>query len=145
MVGSALAVTAVVDIPLHGPIGDQRWAPQTIDDLEGSYEVSIGKGTLDLTGVDLDRGDRIGLEASVGIGHLVILVANDVALEVDTNVGAGEAQVLGLEQNGVGISTDQQDDGHAGGGTFVLDLEVGLGQVEVHRAGPSFTTTTTLG
>ena len=94
LVGGALALTAVVDIPLHGPIGDQRWAPQTLDDLDRRYEVSIGEGTLDLSAIDLEADDRIGLEASVGIGHLVILVPEDVGLDVDTEVGAGESKVL---------------------------------------------------
>jgi hypothetical protein len=135
VIGSALAVTAVVDIPLHGPIGDQRWAPQTVDDLDGRYEVSIGEGTLDLTAVELADDDRIGLEASVGIGHLVILVADDVAIDVAADVGAGEAKVLDVSQDGVGVSTEQRDDddGRADHGTFVLDLQVGLGQIEVRR------------
>jgi predicted membrane protein len=133
LVGGALALTAVVDIPLHGPIGDQRWAPQTIDELDGRYEVSIGEGTLDLTAIDLAADDRIGLEASVGVGHLVILVPEDVGLDVDTEVGAGESKVLEVAQNGVGVSTERQDDGRADAGTFVLDLQVGLGQIEVRR------------
>lgn len=144
IVGAALCVTAAVDIPLNGPIGDQRWAPQTIDDLEGRYEVSIGEGTLDLTSVELASDDRIALEASVGIGHLVLLVSDDVTVEVATKVGAGESKVLGLTQNGVGISADQRDEAGSDSGTFVLDLQVGMGQIEVRReAGPTTTTTTT--
>lgn len=146
VVGGALAVTTVVDIPLHGPIGEQQWAPQSAADIDGRYEVSIGEGTLDLTAVELAAGNRIGLEASVGVGHLVVLVPRDVALEVVTEVGVGESQVLDLQQNGVGVTTDQQDGGNASKGTLVLDLQVGMGQVEVRRVGGATTSTTrTLG
>ena len=49
VVGTALAVTAIVDIPLNGPIGTQRWAPQRSTRSQDLYEVSIGEGTLDLS------------------------------------------------------------------------------------------------
>lgn len=142
VVGGALCLTAAVDIPLNGPIGEQRWAPQTIDDLDGRYEVSIGEGTLDLTAVELASDDRIGLKASVGIGHLVLLVSEDVTVEVATEVGAGESKILGLTQNGVGISADQRDEAAPDSGTFVLDLQVGMGQIEVHRVSSPTTSTT---
>lgn len=150
IVGGALAVTAVVDIPLSGPIGEQQWAPQRVADVEGLYDVSIGEGTLDLTAIELAPGDRLGLEATVGLGHLVVLVPEGLALEVTTEVGAGESQVLDLQQNGVGITTDQQEGDPDATGTLVLDLHVGMGQVEVRRFTPDDgsttpTTATTLG
>ncbi len=146
VIGTALALTAMVDIPLSGPVGDQRWAPQRLADLEDRYEVSIGEGTLDLTSLQLAGDDQVRIDASVGIGHLEVIVPADAVVEVDSEVGMGESRVLGLEQNGVGVDATQRDDGS--GGTIELDLQVGLGQVEVSRGladapDPEPTTTST--
>jgi phage shock protein PspC (stress-responsive transcriptional regulator) len=133
VVGAALAVTAVVDIPLSGPIGDQRWAPARLADVSDRYEVSVGQGTLDLSAIDLPAGHRLPVEVTVGVGHLVVLVPSDLAVDVTTDVGAGESDVLDFRQSGAGISGSRYDEEGASGGTIVLDLQVGLGQIEVRR------------
>ena len=133
VVGAALAVTAVIDIPLTGPIGQQRWTPVRVADVTARHEVSVGEGTLDLTGVDVARGERLPVTASVGIGHLIVLVPRDLALDVTTTVGAGESRVLGVPESGVGVSTSRFDEAGTTGGTLVLDLQVGIGQIEVVR------------
>ena len=132
-VGAALAVTAVVDIPLEGPVGQQRWTPAGLEDLADSYAVSIGEGTLDLQAVDVPAGDRVEVEASVGVGHLVVLVPVGMAVDVRTDVGAGESYVFGLRQNGVDVNAVQREPGVASSGTLFLDLEIGVGQIEVRR------------
>lgn len=155
VVGGALVVTAVVDIPLSGPVGEQRWAPKRVADVEERYEVSLGEGTLDLSAIDLPTGERLQIDASVGIGHLVVLVPDSLVLDVDTDVGMGESEVFGLQQNGVGLATSQHDDQGATGGTLELDLRIGVGQIEARRVDPNSgdpgtgtsptTTATTLG
>jgi hypothetical protein len=47
-------------------------------------------------------------------------------------VGAGEAIVFGEQQNGVGFETHDHVSGD--GGTLTLNLEVGMGQIEVRHA-----------
>jgi hypothetical protein len=132
-VGAALAVTAVVDIPLEGPVGQQRWTPASLEDLEDSYAVSIGEGTLDLQAVDIPAGDRVQVDVSVGVGHLVVLVPESVAVVVRTDVGAGESDVFGLHQNGVDVNAIQREPGDRTSGTLALDLEIGVGQIEVRH------------
>jgi hypothetical protein len=146
VVGAALVATAVMDIPLNGPIGDQQWAPQRVDEVESDYEVSIGEGTLDLSRLDIPEGEVLTIEASVGVGHLVVLVPEGMGADVTTDVGAGESSVFDLVQNGVGVSTDRSVEGSAGRGRVVLDLHVGMGHAEVRRVvdeSPSTSTTST--
>ncbi len=133
LVGGALAVAAVVDIPLSGPIGRQEWAPRSAAEIEDLYDVSMGEGVLDLTAIRLPAGDELEVEASVGIGHLLVLVPADLALEVSTDVGTGESDVLGFRQDGVGVTTDRRIGGAPDRGTLRLDLQVGLGEIEVRR------------
>jgi phage shock protein PspC (stress-responsive transcriptional regulator) len=134
LVGAALAVTAVVDIPLDGPVGQQRWTPGSLEDLDDRYEVSLGEGTLDLTALTIPEGDRVAVDVSVGVGHLVVLVPVAMAADVTTDLGAGESIVFGQRQEGVDITTDQSVTGGPSSGTIDLDLEVGLGQIEVRRS-----------
>jgi hypothetical protein len=77
----------------------------------------------------LGDGDELEVEASVGMGRLQVIVPVDAALDVTTQVGAGQSRVFGEEQEGVGVDTRQSFDGDVG--LLVLDLHVGLGEVEV--------------
>ena len=65
LVGAALAVTAVIDIPLDGPVGPAALgAHDPSRELDDRYEVSLGEGTLDLRGVDIPAGERDGRSRS---------------------------------------------------------------------------------
>lgn len=132
LLAAALGVAALVDIPLSGPVGEQQWSPTRLSELDDLYEVSMGKGTLDLSGLPLVRQETT-VRATVGLGHLVVLVPQDQDVFVNTDVAGGEVTVFGERQEGVGFETH---DGFPGdGGTLVLDLEVGFGEIEVIRAG----------
>jgi phage shock protein PspC (stress-responsive transcriptional regulator) len=133
VVGFLLVVTAFVDIPFSGPIGEQHWSPDTRVELDDTYEVSMGEGTLDLSGMRLLELDT-DIHASVGLGHLIVIVRDDQEVIVNTDVGAGEADVFGEQQNGVGFETHDHEPGD--GGTLTLDLEVGMGQIEVRSVDP---------
>ena len=106
LVALALAITAFIDIPFSGPIGEQYWSPDTRTELEAvdAYDVSMGEGTLDLSELALLRRET-SVTATVGLGHLVVLVPQDQDVTVNTEVGAGDAMVFGEEQNGVGFET----------------------------------------
>ena len=134
VLGAALVVTSVVDIPLSGPVGSRTWAPQSVAQVADRYELSVGEGILDLTDLELGRGDDVHLVASVGIGHLRVEVPAGVAVEVHARAGAGDTVLLGESNSGVGVEVDRtyRDVGADGAmGTLHLDLEVGLGQVEL--------------
>lgn len=149
VIGGALIVASVADIPLSGPIGDRSWVPRTVSEVEDRYELSIGEGRLDLTELQLDEGEHLAIDASVGMGHLVIEVPDGVALDISAKVGAGEAVLLGYPDSGVGVSTERSFDGDGDAGSIRLDLQVGLGEIEVRRQSAnhrrSTTATTTLG
>ena len=125
-------ITAFIDIPFSGPIGEQYWSPSSRAELQSvdTYDVSMGEGTLDLSELPL-LVNETNVRATVGLGHLVVLVPEGQELSVNTEVGAGGVRVFGEEQNGVGFET--HDGFPAAGDTLILDLQVGMGQIEVHR------------
>jgi phage shock protein PspC (stress-responsive transcriptional regulator) len=131
--GGALIVASVADIPLNGPIGDRTWVPQEVSALQTRYELSVGEGTLDLTDLPLGADDHVTITASVGIGHLVILVPDGAALDVSAEVAAGESLLLGYPESGVGVVTQRTFEGNGTDGSIRLDLQVGLGQIDVRQ------------
>ena len=140
LVGIALLVTSVVDIPLSGPVGDRTWVPQTIGQVDDRYELSIGEGVLDLTHLSVADGDVLDIVASVGIGHLVIDVPDGVTLELSADVSAGDIAFLGQSNSGVGVAVHRTFTGDATAGTIRLDLTAGLGQIEVIAFAPEDST-----
>jgi phage shock protein PspC (stress-responsive transcriptional regulator) len=133
VIAGALIVASIADIPLSGPIGDRTWVPSTADDVAAQYEISIGEGQLDLSELAVPTGEVLSVDASVGIGHLLVLVPDDVAVDVTADVAAGEAVLLGLSDSGTNVSTHRAFERHGAAGTVELDLQVGLGQIEVRR------------
>lgn len=135
LIGGALIVASVADIPLSGPVGDRTWAPQEVSAVQDLYELSVGEGTLDLTAVTLGPNEVLAIKASIGVGHLVIEVPTGVAVDIVADVSAGETQLLGHIDSGVGVSTNRSLSRNGDVGRIRLDLQVGLGQIEVHQAG----------
>ncbi len=127
---AGLPALLVDDDLLSGGIGDATEEPQSRLDLE-PYRQGIGKLTVDLTQPGLELDEEV-VEASVGIGELLVLVPLDTDVTVDAHVGVGNAQVLGEEENGVDVDLDTIS-GTSGSQEVTLDLEVGIGDLRVQR------------
>jgi phage shock protein PspC (stress-responsive transcriptional regulator) len=142
-IGLALVVTSIADIPLSGPVGERSWSPESIAEVADHYQLSAGEGTLDLTGIPFEEGDRLEIQGSIGFGHLVIEVPDGVTVDIEAKAAAGDITLLGKQSSGVGISHQRSVDG-TGPGQIVLDLQVGFGEIDVTSGAPSGATTTTL-
>lgn len=115
----------------EGGIGDAVERPESPAELE-PFRQGIGKLTVDLTSPDLDL-DGATVEASIGIGELVVLVPDDTDVSLDIHVALGNAEALGETSSGIdvdlaGISST------SGSQELVLELDVGIGNVRVARA-----------
>lgn len=130
LLAGALVVTTALDLPLRGPVGQRTWAPQTPEQVSDAYQLSLGDGVLDLTEIDLEDVEELEAVASVGIGHLEVLVPAEVGLEVRGEASIGDVTILERSDSGWGVSVDRSIEGD-GGTVLVLDLEVGIGQIEV--------------
>jgi Cell wall-active antibiotics response 4TMS YvqF len=120
----------VDDDLFSGGIGESTKRPETTADLE-PFRHAIGKLTVDLTAPDLDL-DEETVEASVGIGELLVLVPEDTDITVDAHVGVGNVDVLGEEENGFDVDLDSIS-GTSGTQELTLDLEAGVGDIRVQR------------
>jgi Cell wall-active antibiotics response LiaF, C-terminal len=131
-------LVALVGIPalfvdddlLSGGIGESTKRPETTADLE-PFRHAVGKLTVDLTAPDLDLDEQT-VEASVGIGELLVLVPEETDITVDAHVGVGNADVLGEEENGFDVDFSSIS-GTSGTQELTLDLEAGIGDIRVER------------
>ena len=124
-----------IDVPLHGGIGDRHRAPSELSELEREYHHGIGELTVDLRDVPLEGGTE-AVELRLGIGHLVVVLPPDVDLELRARAGIGEVSAFGRSEDGTGAELELTDDVTGTDARFVIDAEVGLGQVEVTSGRP---------
>ncbi len=120
--------------PLAGGVGDRRFEPVAVADLQGSYRLAAGQLTLDLTDVDF-TDHTVDVDASVAFGELDVRVPQGVRVEVDGQVGIGDLQLFDVEDSGIGLDRTVADEGREGAGTLRLHLNSGFGQIQVRRAG----------
>jgi hypothetical protein len=113
---------------LGGGVGDQVEAPETNAEL-GTYRQGIGKLTVDLTSPALDL-DGAAVEASIGIGELVVLVPESADVALDADVGIGNVEAFGETESGVGVDVDWIS-GTSGRQELDLELHAGIGNVRV--------------
>ena len=127
------AVASFITTPLEGGIGDHEYAPVTVAELRDEYRSLGGRITLDLT--NLSTGTReLHVSASVAVGQLMVILPEDASVELHTQVGAGDSVVLGAQD--VGTSLDNRYvRRHLNRTTYVLDLEAGIGEVQVRTEG----------
>jgi hypothetical protein len=117
------------------------WRPATVAGVRQSYDLGTGVGTLDLSRLDLKKGQTVATQADVGMGRLLIIVPADVTLKLSIDVGVGDIQLPGDDEKDVDVAPGKHKEvtlapttGGTGTGTLDLDLRVGIGQAEVSRA-----------
>ena len=96
------AATSALDVPLSGGIGDHTARPLASEPLPDAYRLAIGSLTVDLREVSFAA--PVELEASVGIGELIVIVPAGVSLSIDAHVGAGEIRAAERVRDGVARS-----------------------------------------
>jgi hypothetical protein len=114
-------------------LGERRWTPTSTDD----FRLGIGEGVLDLR--ELPPSTQVPqISAEIGAGNLVVLVPRD--LVVDVRAEAGRGRITWPTDGGGRIEVDEDDERvqrsfriGSGPAEAELDLEVGLGRIEVRR------------
>jgi phage shock protein PspC (stress-responsive transcriptional regulator) len=123
----------VIDVPLEGGIGHPTYRPRSVAGVQRSYSLAVGDLSLDLRAVDFSATRR-HVHAQLGIGQLNVTVPDDVRVVVDGHVGAGSVTAFGRTSDEC-CPTDVRlvRPGTAGGGTLLLDADVGAGNIHVKR------------
>ena len=124
-----LAMTAaLINVPVEGGYGEQMFQPQAVAELRPAYRLAAGEIYLDLT--ELDSVEAIALEASVGVGRLVVIVPKNASLTIDARVSGGRLSILGGRQVGTGLA-DRVVRSVRAGTPITLTLATGIGEILV--------------
>lgn len=133
LIGTGTLLTVLVVIAAIIPanpsfrVGEQTIQPVTVDEVQARYSHGMGTLTIDLRDLALDS--NLDLEASTGIGELIVRVPDDVALDVTARVGVGSASAGGRTSDGFGARLEARVPGD--GPTIRLELSVGIGEIRV--------------
>lgn len=116
--------------------GTGQWSPVTAAQVQPRYEVTLGNGRLDLTGLRFAEGQTVTTSVAVGMGETVVIVPPYVDARVTCRAQVGVVDCLGVPRPGTVPArvdtTDYGPDG-PGGGTLVLTVQAGVGNVAVER------------
>jgi phage shock protein PspC (stress-responsive transcriptional regulator) len=111
-----------------------RVTPSSASELPTQADYSSGSVRYDLRGIDFTGVDR-SMEVSMGAGEIIVIVPRDVDVTGNLSMGIGEVDFFGDSRGGFPSDvtlTNLGDDG-PGGGSLELDLQAGVGHLEVRR------------
>ncbi len=126
-----LAIAPLIDTAISGGLGAREFRPDSLAQLEDTYEVGSGYVELDLRDLVFVADESVRVD--VGAGYALITVPADVRVSYDARSQFGYVKVFDAEQDGVHASLDGVSPGREGSRTLTLDLEVTFGYVEVRR------------
>lgn len=127
----------MIDMPLDAEAEDRTVVVDSAAELQGRYEILAGHLTVDLRELPASvlQRDLDPLEATVGIGQMTVLVPERATASIDADVRAGQLTVVpsGVESEGIGIHRDVRIEGDEGAGQLGLQIQLGIGDLEVTR------------
>src|SRR3954454_6509021 len=92
LVVAVAGVLLAIRVPVFAGVGKQLEKPASAAQIHSKYELGIGRLELDLSDVQLPKGQTF-VKATVGIGDLRVAVPADTTLDVESRVQAGDAVV----------------------------------------------------
>lgn len=129
-----LAVGTVVNVPVDGGVGDRSERPRSYAELRSQYDLAVGQLTLDLTELPVPVPSSLAhrsVRVRVGIGQLIVIVPRKMLVDVQAHTGLGRVSVFGRERSGFDATGGFHPFVPSEGMTIVLDVSVGIGDVEV--------------
>lgn len=140
-VAAMLSAVSAVTVPFSGGSGERTVTPASAASVESPYRMKFGEMKLDLNDLDLsgrDPADPVRIEATIGMGNLQVYVPYDLRVVVEADVDLGNIDLPSGSSSGWKPERDAvvEASGEPVRGTVVLDLAVGVGNVEVFRGQP---------
>lgn len=118
-------------------VGTRHWTPTATTELQKRYSVTLGNADLDLSRLHLTDGEKVQTDVAVGVGETHVFLPPNVDAQVSCRTQVGDVECLGRTDSDGSPSrvtlTDTGTDG-PGGGTLILNVHSGVGQVHVDRA-----------
>lgn len=126
----AALLTASLMSPAPASVGAQTHAYTSAAQLPERMELGAGEVNLDLSGLELTADESLRIK--LGAGNVELALPVGYTTVVNYSIGAGEFHgQVGEPQEGVGLKGTQTYESGAGKPVLRIDVEVGLGEVQV--------------
>jgi hypothetical protein len=135
MIAVGMIGTAVPPRPDWRTNGDRSWQIDNVSQLRPEYSMGAGEGRLDLRNLRPAESETLRTGLRVGFGRAEVRLPENVDVEVNC-VGSGEIECLDQRaEHGPPHEITVKDNGPdgPGGGKILLDVSIGLGNLEVSR------------
>ncbi len=135
--GAVLSV-ATIGLALTGltgiaSVGDRTWSPGSGADIQAEYRLGTGSAVLDLSSVELRRGETVHSTLEVNVGSATVTLPPDTNVDVTCRSNAGQIDCVGELLDGLDSERTFTDHGHPEAGLLTLDVHVGTGEATVTR------------
>ncbi len=136
--GTWIATISPIDLPTSAGIGDRTWTP-TASSGQASYQIGLGDGTLDLSGVAAAPGSGTAeVSVQIGVGDLRIIVPADVTATVDYETGFGSVHEVTVTGDSTNLSQRSENISGVrtvGSGDRHVDVvaKVGVGDITIEQ------------
>jgi hypothetical protein len=129
-----LATVAMAGATAADQIDDTKEIqPATSAAVHDRYELGAGELILDLSEVaDLEGLDGRTIQLRGGAARIEVVLPTDADATVDAGAGLGHTVLFGEERDGGGIDTTNSYDGGVGVPEIRLDIQLGVGEIDVH-------------
>jgi phage shock protein PspC (stress-responsive transcriptional regulator) len=116
------------DVSFSDGVGTHIYHPATASEIRSTYKLGVGNLRLDLSQIGPVTKETT-IHATLGIGHLRVIVPPTMQVAVNAHAKLGELDILSRHRDGhdTALSTGS-------GALLVIDAHVGAGHVEVERA-----------
>jgi len=124
-------VASASDLNFRGGIGDREYQPLTAASIPADgYRFGVGRLVVDLRHLDWQRERVVRLRLEMGAGQANVFVPSDVCVAGTAHVGAGETEIVGERNSGLGVDHSV---GSAASAVprLQLDAELDVGQLRV--------------
>lgn len=127
-----VALTAFIQFPLRGSVGDTHLTAGNMDEVDDSYEILVGTFSLDLLQVDeFPQRSQIGFD--VAAGRVTIFVPQRVALTVNGRIEWGNATIGHGPEQGEDLRFENELPGAPGAGHLEINFRGGIASLYVER------------
>lgn len=131
--GPALAWDWATDTDFSFESAPRDITPTSVAEVDGAMlEWGAGQATYDLSEVDFSDQDAAATIDLVA-GDLTVILPEEVTLDLDASVGAGNITTFGRESSGLGVEVKDTFEGSPDGGVLELTVDMLFGNMEVVR------------
>ncbi|MGB7450022.1 MAG: hypothetical protein WA892_12965, partial [Ornithinimicrobium sp.] len=144
-----IAAPLPANLQWEGRSGQATWAPESVGQLR-DYRLAAGEAELDLTRLPADELTGQDVQVSLGAGQMTIVVPEELTVEVNSGIGAGELRLGNAagsaDTDGPLFSDGRTNDTTSGLGIqervvlgedtspqLVVDVNVGVGEIVIDQ------------